>query len=185
MGIFSFLGKKDRRDDDVTVPDADTPRRRRDDQGDRAESAERMANSQIAQRDVARKTALKIDAIESEMSSELARPAPSQRGTGNSRAMRSQAERAPGAANGNTLPSADNFSATLPIMGMATDFLLGAEAGTKPDVPELSETPAVIEEVAILFANDQNDMVESMLLEAIAGDALGSAARTARRTGNR
>ena len=181
MGIFSFLGKKDRRDDDETATSADTPRRRRDDQSDRAESAaraERTANSQIVQRDAARKTALKIDAIESEMSSELARPAPVPRGSGNSRPMRGSSDRL-GSGGINTIPFADNFSATLPVMGMATDFLLGAEVVTERDKPVESETPAIIEEVAILFANDQNDLVESMLIEAIAEEALGSATHTA------
>ena len=185
MGIFSFLGKKDRRDDDDAVKGADVPRRRRDDQSDRAENAaraERLVNSQIVQRDVARKTALKIDAIESEMSSELARPAPAQRGVSNSKLMRGHAERSLGTSNGtsgNTVPTADNFSATLPVIGMTTDFLLDAEAVTHIDKPAVPETPAIIEEVAILFANDQNDLVESMLQEAISDASLSNTIRTA------
>lgn len=184
MGIFSFLGKKDRREDEVTVTGVDAPRRRHDDQGarsDNAARAERLANSQIVQRDVARKTALKIDAIESEMSSELARPACAQRSAGNTRPMRRASEGGAriAADNSNTVPATENFSATLPVMGMATDFLLGAEAVLTNSSPPPSETPAVIEEVAILFANDQNDLVESMLLDAINDKTLGAAAVTA------
>ncbi len=181
MGIFSFLGKKDRREDADAVTGLDTPRRRRDDQSGRAESAaraERIVNSQILQRDVARKTALKIDAIESEMSSELARPMPAPRSATNKQSPRGPAERT-GTVGGNTLPLADNFSATLPVMGMATDFLLGADAVTNVEKPAVLETPAIIEEVAILFANDQNDLVESMLLEAIADNTLNNANRAA------
>ena len=185
MGIFSFLGKKDRREDEETLAGVDMPRRRRDDQSERADAAaraERTANSQIVQRDVARKTALKIDAIESEMSTELSRPASALRAGGNSRPMRRQNEAMHGSGSresGNTAPATENFSATLPLMGIATDFLLGADGTTDKPPPLPPETPAVIEEVAILFANDQNDLVESMLLEAIEDKTLGRAVNTA------
>ena len=185
MGIFSFLGKKDRREDEENLTGVDVPRRRRDDQSERADSAaraERTANSQIAQRDVARKTALKIDAIESEMSTELSRPASTLRSGDSSRPMRRQTEPMHGSASresGNTAPVTENFSATLPLMGIATDFLLGADGTTEKPQALPPETPAVIEEVAILFANDQNDLVESMLLEAIEDKTLGRAANTA------
>ena len=185
MGIFSFLGKKDRREDEEPPSGADIPRRRRDDASERAdgiERAERTANSQIVQRDVARKTALKIDAIESEMSSELSRPASVQRAGGNTRPMRRQAETVKGSDVGefdNTAAATDNFSATLPLISIATDFLLGGEIVADKSQPQPPETPAVIEEVAILFANDQNDLVESMLLEAIEDSTLGRAVHTA------
>ena len=185
MGIFSFLGKKDRRDDETTPSQADAPRRRRDDQTDRSDNAarsERIANSQIVQRDAARKTALKIDAIESEMSSELSRPPNRAKSgaTNSAIAARKFGGNAPAALSGddgNTAISTEHFSATLPVMGMATDFLLGADATTKKDRTATTEIPAVIEEAAILFANDQNDLVESILLGAIHDDALGSAVR--------
>ena len=185
MGIFSFLGKKDRRDGDATPSQDDAPRRRRDDQSDRSDNTarpERTVNSQIVQRDVARKTALKIDAIESEMSSELARPPnrakPGVTSSGTAvRKLNSHALTSMNFDDGNTAISAEHFSATLPVMGMATDFLLGAEEVTKKVRPPPTETPAVIEEAAILFANDQDNLVESILLSAIHDDSLGSALR--------
>ena len=180
MGIFSFLGKKDRREDEATPSQADAPRRRRDDQADRVNSAaraERTANSQIVQRDAARKTALKIDAIESEMSSELSRPAIRQR-AGNAAAPRQRTGDSTTRHDGNTSPTIEHFSATLPVMEMETDFLLGADAVAKKAPPAPIETPAVIEEAAILFANEQNELVESILISAINDDTLGNAART-------
>ena len=184
MGIFSFLGKKDRREVSP-VSQIDSPRRRRDDRSPRPESglnAERIANSQIVQRDAARKTALKIDAIESEMSSELARPAgavvktapnskissaPAKPKSTTSSASRSRAEAiAP--------KTSEAFLATLPVLGMSTDFLLGSESKQASVEPQLVDTAPVIEEAAILFANDQNDMVEQMLLGALDEGNLGT-----------
>ena len=186
MGIFSFLGKKDRRDDEVTPSQPDAPRRRRDDQFDRSDNAarsERTASSQILQRDMARKTALKIDAIESEMSSELSRPPNRAKlgATNTSTAARKFNGNALTSMNfddGNTAISTEHFSATLPVMGMATDYLLGADATTEKVRVAAIETPAVIEEAAILFANDQDDLVESILLSTIHDDTLGSGTRT-------
>ena len=187
MGIFSFLGKKDRRE---ASPDSqiDAPRRRRDDRPPRSESsinAERLANSQIVQRDAARKTALKIDAIESEMSSELTRPpTTSQLANGTT----APSPKSPSAKASIKITStsdkpnpkaADAFLPTLPPMNLSTDILLGCEAGQSvPDLP-VTETAPVIEEAAILFANDQNEMVETMLLAAIEEGDLGSSTDTA------
>ncbi|MDP9108027.1 MAG: hypothetical protein M3N23_03025, partial [Pseudomonadota bacterium] len=189
MGIFSFLGKKDRRE---LSPESqiDAPRRRRDDRAPRPDSAinsERAANSQIVQRDAARKTALKIDAIESEMSSELTRPAATPASNSSAKAVppstraaraADQSDAASGTAGGPAKP-AETFLTTLPAMGMSTDFLLGAEARQTPG-PDLSapETAPVIEEAAILFANDQNEMVEHMLLGAIDAGDLGHSTDT-------
>lgn len=188
MGIFSFLGKKDRRE---LSPESqiDAPRRRRDDRAPRPDSAinsERAANSQIVQRDAARKTALKIDAIESEMSSELTRPAATPAANSSAKAAppSTHAARVPDQAAAPTSAAAapakpaETFLTTLPAMGMSTDFLLGAEA--RQAGPDLSapETAPVIEEAAILFANDQNDMVEHMLLGAIDAGDLGHSTDT-------
>lgn len=185
MGIFSFLGKKDRREA-PPISQIDTPRRRRDDRLPRPDgtvNAERIANSQIVQRDAARKTALKIDAIESEMSSELTRPAVAITAANAALAAARKADGGQPTATksvaGNLPPkSADVFLATLPAMGMSTDFLLGGDATTLD--PSLSgpQTAPVIEEAAILFANDQNDMVEQMLLGALEADDLGHSTST-------
>ena len=69
MGIFSLFGKKDR--PPVTkAADKDPARKKRDDS---ESEADRLQSAQV-QRKAARATAMKIDAIESEMSSEFVRP---------------------------------------------------------------------------------------------------------------
>lgn len=182
MGIFSFLGKKDRREG-APASQIDSPRRRRDDRSPRTVdsqvNAERVANSQIVQRDAARKTALKIDAIESEMSSELTRPRVKADPAATSAEKKAPGKHAAIATDGKPPKANDAFLATLPAMGMSTDFLLGGE--TRQQIPELpkTETAAVIEEAAILFANDQNEMVENMLLGAIDEGSLGTSTDTA------
>ncbi|MDY7576362.1 STAS domain-containing protein [Actimicrobium sp. CCI2.3] len=61
---------------------------------------------------------------------------------------------------------------------MSTDFMLGGDVGLhKVELP-FSETAPIIEEAAILFANDQNEIVESMLLDAIEDNQTGDASRT-------
>jgi hypothetical protein len=76
VGIFSFLGKKDRQPD-APESDKDASRKKSSADSSRLDTpkpAPRSNNSQIVQRDAARATAKKIDAIESEMTSELIRP---------------------------------------------------------------------------------------------------------------
>lgn len=180
MGIFSFLGKKDRRED-APLSEIDAPRRRPEDRPARsntAANAERTASSQIVQRDAARETALKIDKIESEMSSELSRPqsiagSPSVPG----RSATPQPSKA--AKSTTTTEPGDAFLATLPAMGMSTDFMLGGDYNPKDAAIPATETAPVIDEAAILFANDQNEMVEAMLLGAIDDGDLGESTVTA------
>jgi ABC-type transporter Mla MlaB component len=160
VGLFSFLGKKDNQTDKA-ASEKDEVRRKRDN--------ERAASSQIMQRDAARATAMKIDAIESEMTSELIKPPkPS-----NSQ-LRKSAPPAPVAPKANA-PAEKKASSqvakppqtTLPAMGITTDFLLGSEAVVAGIEVSSSETDPVIEEAAILFANEQHEMVEQVLLSAI------------------
>lgn len=159
MGLFSFLGKKDNEPDKTTSEKEDARRKRE----------ERTASSQILQRDAARATAMKIDAIESEMTSELIKPPK----TSNSQLRKSTPATPP--AN-NAAASSDKKEAgqvakpaqtALPAMGMTTDFLLGSEAVVAGIEVASSETDPVIEEAAILFANEQTDMVEQVLQSAI------------------
>lgn len=161
MGIFSFLGKKDQ-PADTTQSDKDMARRKRD--------AERTASSQIVKSEAARATAKKIDAIESEMTSELIKPAK----TGNSQIRKATPSNQ--SANTAASSSADRkeagqiakpVQAALPVMGMTTDFLLGSEAVVAGIEVASSETDPVIEEASILFANEQHEMVEQVLLSAI------------------
>ncbi|MGV3655418.1 MAG: STAS domain-containing protein [Noviherbaspirillum sp.] len=113
-------------------------------------------------------TARKIDAIESEMSSELRPPREAQ-------PTPVSAQR-PSPFNDNPRPGKHpaqvpvSFESTLPSLGMSTEFLLGVEGKAIPVPIEIvgSETAQVIEEAAILFANDQPALVEDMLRGAIA-----------------
>jgi ABC-type transporter Mla MlaB component len=62
-------------------------------------------------------------------------------------------------------------SSVLPTLDNTTAFGLDLRAGNV--VVASSETHPVIEEAAVLFANEQNDLVEQMLLDAIHDTSLG------------
>lgn len=157
MGIFSFIGKKGGQSEPEET-DKDAARRKRE--------SSRIGTPRPGARDAALATAKKIDAIESEMTSELARPV-------------QKAGAAASVAGATRSPENKDVGKTLPPMGMSTDFLLGADGAVASVEISSSETPAVIEEAAILFANEQFDMVEQILLSAIHDTSLGDALRTA------
>lgn len=182
MGIFSLFGKKDR--PPATTPaDKDSTRKKRDESAARTSSSSEAGRAQLVQRKVARATAMKIDAIESEMSSEFVKPS---------------APGAPGSLSPNTSPAvliAEKSEATQkkdepaarpagapgPVpMGSSTQFLLGGETvlGNASAVLAASETAPAIEEAAILYANGQTEMVENVLQNAIQDNETGPAALT-------
>jgi anti-anti-sigma regulatory factor len=164
VGIFSLFGKKERQSVDTPADDAPS-RKKREEAAQRVESPS-DTEIKTVQRKVARATALKIDAIESEMSSEFVRPQSS-----------SSAKPAPQEVNAE---EPENPPANAPANKGATEFLLGTETVYGAAVAiSASEAAPVIEEAAILFANGQAEMVEQMLLGAIDEDALGNAAMTA------
>lgn len=171
MGIFSFLGKKDRQSD-AAESDKDTSRRNPNTEPARTSGTRNTSGRTSArtaqQLDAARATAEKIDAIESEMTSEMGR---SQRKK--AAEPGSAPAKAAAAVGRDTQPanSSATASSILPGLGDSTGFGLDTRAGTV--VVESSETPPAIEEAAILFANEQNDMVEQMLLGAIHDASLG------------
>lgn len=181
MGIFSFFGKKDGRP--ASAPDDKDPsRKRRADDAARGVPNSEAGRAQTVQRTVARATALKIDAIESEMSSEFV----------NTLNANQAAANAPGQSKGvappriksqvaapakNQLKKAAAFQTTLP-MGNTTEFLLGDGTTVGNVALSATETAPVIEEAAILYANGQVDMVEQVLRDAIRDDSLGTAALT-------
>jgi len=179
VGIFSLFGggKKERQ-----LPDAPddkvVARKKRDEAAARSESSS-TSESKNVQRKAAHATAMKIDAIESEMSSEFVRPLPASGATLPGPATR------PGEPPSAQKPSLINpkksdawspvtFQPTLPAMGSTTEFLLSTETGGAVAM-SASEAAPVIEEAAILFANDQTEMVEHVLQAAIHEDSLGSA----------
>lgn len=172
MGIFSLFGRKERQS-----AAQDTSQKNRDDETARANA--KNEQSQQVQREVAHATAMKIDAIESEMSSEFVKPLPFSGNTlpGPSSQFLNTAARLPDTQI-NTKhhePVPLEQQSMLPdIMGASTAFLLGAETVIGPVAISNSEAAPVIEEAAILFANGQTDLVESILLNAITEDALGS-----------
>jgi len=180
VGIFSLFGKKDRQPAEPPAGQT-TSRKKRDEVSSRPESPEDSGKSKTVQRRAAQATALKIDAIESEMSSEFVRPAspntilPSL--TGATKPAEPPPPLIPPKKTDTWAPV--TFQPTLPAMGSTTEFLLSSESvnGSAMAISE-SETPPVIEEAAILFANDQTEMVEHVLTAAIEEDALGNAALT-------
>lgn len=152
VGIFSFIGKKGEPEPDDS--DKDTARRK-------PPGNSRVGTPARPSRDAALATARKIDAIESEMTSELARP------------IKKSGAPTPSPAAAATVAAGK----TLPPMGMSTDFLLGSEHASGSVEVSSSETPAIIEEAAILFANEQYEMVEQVLLAATHDPSLGDALR--------
>jgi ABC-type transporter Mla MlaB component len=191
VGIFSLFGKKN--DQPARKPtESDASRKRRDTITSRPAKIENEETQRV-QRKAAAATAMKIDAIESEMSSEFVKPLPF---SGNTMpgppsqflntnlprpdaqtGLQAQAKPQQTAAKAESQAPADEAenSAALPdLMGSSTAFLLGAETVIGPVAISASEAAPVIEEAAILFANGQTDLVEPILLNAIAEDALGS-----------
>lgn len=178
MGIFSLFGKKNSQP--VQKPtEQESSQKKRDENAARINAKNDNEQTQKVQRKAAHATAMKIDAIESEMSSEFVKPLPFSGNTlpGPSSQFLNTNTRPPDT-RVNFKPRADTLASghtsSLPPMGNSTAFLLGAETVIGPVAISTSEAAHVIEEAAILFANGQTDLVEPILLNAIAEDALGS-----------
>jgi anti-anti-sigma regulatory factor len=178
VGIFSLFGKKDKQPARKPT-EAESSHKKREDSRVQAAKSE----NDYVQRMAAHATAMKIDAIESEMSSEFVKPLPfsgntmpgpaSQFLNTNVRGPDTQTTKVPDTATHLGQPS------MLPdIMGASTAFLLGAETVIGPVAISKSEAPLVIEEAAILFANGQTNLIEPVLLNAIAEDTSGDARLT-------
>jgi ABC-type transporter Mla MlaB component len=185
VAIFGLFGKKDGQP--ATPPaDKNSSRTKREEGTARVVPAGNSnERSKQVQRNAARATATakKIDAIESEMSSEFN---PGQAANSTLPGPEPVALQRPGAPAADKSKTAKgqpqipaSFEATLPIMGMTTEFLLGEEGKTVSIEVAGSEVAQVIEEAAILFANDQTEMVEQMLQSAILDEALNGSTRTA------
>lgn len=187
MGIFSLFGKKDGQPARKPT-ESDASRKRRDTNTSRPVKSENEETQRV-QRKAAEATAMKIDAIESEMSSEFVKPLPFSGNTMPGPPSQflntnlphpdtlTAAQTKPQVAAKTEPPAAgqaENSAALPDIMGASTAFLLGAETVIGPVAISASEAAPVIEEAAILFANGQTDLVEPILLNAIAEDALGS-----------
>jgi ABC-type transporter Mla MlaB component len=181
VAIFGLFGKKDSQP--APAPADKNSRAKRVDTARADNAGSNTERSQQVQRNVARATATakKIDAIESEMSSEFS---PTQAGNAALPVPPSAAARRPPAAADKVKAAKGQqqapaqFEATLPST-MSTDFLLGEESKTISIEVANAETSQVIEEAAILFANDQSEMVEHMLRGAIHEDTARTLPKTA------
>ncbi|WP_136413478.1 MULTISPECIES: hypothetical protein [Oxalobacteraceae] len=192
MGIFSLFGKKSGQQ--VKPADKDASRAKRQTNSPRTDSSKAGARPQSAKRDAqaALATAQKIDAIESEMSSEfvnvtttqigktipgpqtIAPPPPKPRAV----ATPQQTPQAESKKKESSPPSPAAGQAQ-DDFGTTTEFLLGGETAVSNVASPASEATALLEEAAVLYANGQNEMVEQMLRAATEADNLGSMTRTA------
>lgn len=132
VGLFSFLKKKS-----DSLPEAPATRLRADEASRLASEAERER-----QREIARATAAKIDAIELAMTTDLFDDLDTGWGSGH----RPPAAAAPLAPGGDTEP------------GPLTD---------QPDAAAAPASAPVVEESAILYANGQADLAEQMLRDSL------------------
>lgn len=146
MGILSFFkGKKQQPEGAENAPESRL----------RGEPSRLILDGdaeRARQREIARATAAKIDAIESAMADDIFNtPEP---------AWGSGTRRRPGA------PSRpDDDGDTLPMLELATTELLADDGGA--DTPLQAQTAPIIEEIAIMFANDQMAVAEQMLIESL------------------
>lgn len=105
------------------------------------------------QREIARATAAKIDAIESAMAHDIFNEPEPAWGKGARRPARP------------VRPANGVAHDTLPMLELATTELLADEAPLES--PVQAETPPVVEEIAILYANAQIEIAEQMLLDSL------------------
>jgi ABC-type transporter Mla MlaB component len=149
LGIFSFLKKKNGQPDEAAGPAtrlrAGEPSRLGDADAERAR-----------QREIARATAAKIDAIESAMAHDIFNEPEPAWGSPARRPARTNAQIANDARG----------PATLPELELATTELLADEA--PPDAAVQPQTAPVIEEIAIMYANAQVQVAEAMLVDSLA-----------------
>jgi anti-anti-sigma regulatory factor len=147
VGIFSFLKKKDGQPDsagpDTRLRSGEPSRLSLDNEAERAR-----------QREIARATTAKIDAIESAMAFDIFNEPEPAWGSQTRRPVRTEAQIA-----------ADTSTDTLPLLELATTELLADELVADAAAPG---TEPVIEEIAIMYANAQPEVAEQMLLASLA-----------------
>ena len=149
MGLFSLFKKTSGEPDPAGANGANGPHSAA---APPANSEARRQDAQSRQREIARATALKIDAIEAAMAFDIFNtPEP---------AWDSGPPRAPRPAH--PLDS----GATLALDGNSTELLGSADL---PEAAAAAETAPVVEEIALLYANGQLEVVEQMLADNLAG----------------
>jgi len=181
VGIFSLFGKKET--PPARKPAARPAQKKRSETASGPDTKAPPDRSQMQRKAARAATAMKIDEIESEMSSEFVKPLPfsgntmpgpiSQFADTNTRrapdTLAPNTAAAPGK-DGNTVPL-EQLSQPLPEMGESTAFLLGEDTVLRPVALSSSEAPPVVEEAAILFANGQVKLVEPILQHAVEEEA--------------
>jgi len=184
VGIFSLFGKKDSRQ--AKPAEKDTSRAKK--QPGSSQGGATNTRPPTVKRDAktALATAMKIDAIESEMSSEFVsittQPPITQQKKPPPPPAPAKPHTAPAPAKPRSMPGAAQAAPLQPLapeMGTTTDFLLDGQTAVADIASPASDAAAVIEEAAIMYANGQVDVVEQMLKSAIAEDMLGELTRTA------
>ncbi len=198
VGIFSLFGKKDGRQEKPADKDSSRTRKQSgSSQGSSARSPSTHVPTVKRDAKTALATALKIDAIESEMSSEFvnltttqpgttiqkkppqsapAKPKPAAPVADKPRSDSKKAEKAEKAEKPTTTSSLQPMTSE---HGTTTDFLLDGQSAIVDIASPASDAAAVLEEAAIMYANGQTDMVEQMLKSAIEEDMLGELTRNA------
>jgi ABC-type transporter Mla MlaB component len=196
VGIFSLFGKKDSHP--VKPADKDSSRTKKQSSASQGSAKSATATSTRAptvKRDAqtAIATALKIDAIESEMSSEFVHITTQQPLTTQQKVPPQPAAAKPKAPPPPEQPRSERsepkkqeppappvqLQPLAPDMGTTTDFLLDGQTAVSDMASPESDAAAVIEEAAIMYANGQVVVVEQMLKSAIAEDLLGDMTRNA------
>ncbi len=140
MGIFSIFKRKNE--------GPETPDETRQRVGEAARQAQDTEAERARQREIARATAAKIDAIEEAMADDIF----------------NTPEPAWGARRNRPVVAAVS-EATQPMLELATTELLADEP---LDEVVHAQTAPVIEEIAIMYANDQVAVAEAMLLDSLA-----------------
>lgn len=144
MGIFSIFKGKNKQPESADAP----PEARL-----RGEPSRLIIDGdaeRARQREIARATAAKIDAIESAMADDIFNTPEPAWGSGARRARGQKPE---------------DEGDTLPMLELATTELLSDDYLT--ETPAHPQTAPVIEEIAIMFANDQMEFAEQMLQESL------------------
>ncbi|MGW8389970.1 STAS domain-containing protein [Pseudoduganella sp. HUAS MS19] len=151
MGLFSIFKKGKVEESVVETDDADAARLAAN-----SELERQRAQQSDLQREIARATAMKIDAIEAAMAADIFNePEPAW--------ARKPRTLQPAAA------AAANDGATLPLLDQYTTELLGDE--DMPLEAAAAESAPIVEEIAILYSNGQAEVAEQMLLGSLPDSA--------------
>jgi len=168
LGIFSFFKKKNTLPDTAALAAAGTgAAQSRLRSGEPSRLGLEHEAERTRQREIARATAAKIDAIESAMAFDIFNE-PELAWGSRARSMGHNPGHNPSRISARIEADADAHGPdTLPVLEMATTELLADDA--VPDAASALQTAPVIEEIAILFANAQLQLAEQMLVDSLAG----------------